>query len=304
MRSKLFSISIALILVASLFGAIPRTARASVTVGPYPSTSPDSGTCGPDWANDALDRSFTDITSTSFTEWFQNGTFITIGGKSPGACNGPDNGNMVQAGVTGTFSGVFDVKVEKATQLTPEACTPTTCNTTKDFVHTVYGLGATYSSGATYFVFNYHKTCSVQTWRNASANRGGNDGDIKGGPEACPTPPRDKWFDPGDNRVDPRPGDRLSVYCNPTAKPPTVVVYGIANDQPDYLKGFYLATFANADLLKAGPGGLTKNAGNLGNVSMMQDGHGHFYVAWNDGKYGATGQGIFSKSFTCTFSAQ
>lgn len=127
-------------------------------------------------------------------------------------------------------------------------------------------------------------------------------GDITG-TTPCPDGPQPpKWFDPGDNRIDPRPGDRLAVYCNPADKPPAIVVYGIADNLPDYQKGFYLATFINADLLKAGQNGITFNLGaGKGSVSMMQDGNGHFYTAWNGGPYQATGQGIWSKSFSCSF---
>ncbi len=86
MRTKLFTISLMLILIVSLLGVTPRVARASTTVGPYPSTSPDSGTCGNDWGADAFQRLFTDITLAGFTEWFNNGSFVTVGGNSPGAC--------------------------------------------------------------------------------------------------------------------------------------------------------------------------------------------------------------------------
>jgi hypothetical protein len=107
-------------------------------------------------------------------------------------------------------------------------------------------------------------------------------------------------FSSGDNRVDPRPGDRLAVYCNLTDTPPNIVVYGIADNLPDYEKGFFLAQFNVADLLKAGKTGLTENAGaSAGSVSMADDGSGNFYVAWNGGQFHATGQHDFSKSFTC-----
>jgi hypothetical protein len=110
------------------------------------------------------------------------------------------------------------------------------------------------------------------------------------------------FFAPGDGRVDPRPGDRLAVYCNTTFTPPSVSVWGIADNLPDAKKGIFLATFNLPDLLKAGNRGITKNAGaNLGSVSLADDGQGHFYAAWNGGKYNANGLRDFSKSFTCAF---
>jgi hypothetical protein len=105
------------------------------------------------------------------------------------------------------------------------------------------------------------------------------------------------WFNPNDSRVDGRPGDRLAVYCDPAATPPSVDVYGVEDNS----KGVFLATFNNVDLLKAGPKGITKSVDGLGTISMMQDGDNRFYVAWNGGQFRATGQGDFSKSFTCNF---
>jgi hypothetical protein len=105
------------------------------------------------------------------------------------------------------------------------------------------------------------------------------------------------WFNPNDGRVDPRPGDRLAVYCNAAVTPPEVLVYGVQDNS----KGVFLAKFSNADLLKAGPEGMTKAVDGLGTVSTMQDGGNHFYVAWNGGQFKATGRGDFSKSFTCEF---
>ncbi len=185
MRTKIFTISLILILIVSLFGVTLRVAHASTTVGPYPSTSPDSGTCGNDWAQDAFNRLFTDITPSKFTELFKNGTFVTVAGKSPGACESAlDSGDTVASGVTGTFSGSFnDAAVSSATQFTPVACTQATCRTTAGLVHTVYGPEATYEVAD--FQFNYHKDCTNQTWQNASANRGGNLRDIFGDLNPC-----------------------------------------------------------------------------------------------------------------------
>src|SRR2546422_4180044 len=49
--------------------------------GAYPSTSPDSGTCGPDWANDTFDRHFTVRRNPDGTflvvEQFKDGSFVT-----------------------------------------------------------------------------------------------------------------------------------------------------------------------------------------------------------------------------------
>src|SRR5262249_59900244 len=84
--------------------------------GPFPSTSPDSGTCGNDWAQDSFDRFFRVNTSPgpngTFTviEEFKKGTFVTVAGPSPGGCD-TNPGGTVQAGVTGKLEGSFVILV-------------------------------------------------------------------------------------------------------------------------------------------------------------------------------------------------
>ncbi|MCC7446761.1 MAG: hypothetical protein IT324_05055 [Anaerolineae bacterium] len=105
-------------------------------------------------------------------------------------------------------------------------------------------------------------------------------------------PPPPKFFDPGDSRLDPRPGDRLAVYCNP---PDTLVVYGISSIG----KGFLLTTFSHSALLAAGPAGLKKTLGDGNTVWVSEDLTYHFWISWTGGEYNATGQGDFAKGSTC-----
>jgi len=105
-------------------------------------------------------------------------------------------------------------------------------------------------------------------------------------------PPPPKFFDPGDSRLDPRPGDRLAVYCNP---PDTLVVYGISNRG----KGFLLTTFSHTELLAAGTAGLKKTLGDGNTVWISEDLTYHFWISWTGGEYNATGQGDFAKGSTC-----
>src|SRR5439155_3276142 len=58
---------------------------------------------------------------------------------------------------------------------------------------------------------------------------------------------------PGDDRVEPRPGDRIVVYCNAGNR--TVTVFGVLDDS----QGAFLATFKYIDILKAGGKGITKS---------------------------------------------
>src|SRR5690349_20454771 len=80
--------------------------------GPYPSGSPDSGTCGNNWAEDTFDRDFTVRTNaagTTVVEQFKNGSFVTDAGPSPGACDTTDGygPGTLQAGHTGSMHGYF-----------------------------------------------------------------------------------------------------------------------------------------------------------------------------------------------------
>src|ERR1700688_4358536 len=85
-------------LAAAVFAlaATPAVATASqdaVHFGPIDSFSGDSGTCGPDWANDTYKRVFDASTSPNIdgtynvTESFIAGRFVTLAGSSPDACD-------------------------------------------------------------------------------------------------------------------------------------------------------------------------------------------------------------------------
>jgi len=70
-----------LLATADLSALLDPTGRATQHYGPYPSGSPDSGTCGVDWATDTFDRHFTVKTnqdgSIVVVEQFKNGSFLT-----------------------------------------------------------------------------------------------------------------------------------------------------------------------------------------------------------------------------------
>lgn len=177
--------------------------------GPYPSMSPDSGTCGNNWADDAVNRVFTIQGSApnaiTVNEQFQNGTFKTPSStapntnQSPGACQNPPPksglGGHVDAGVTGTFEGYFVIPLPPGTVQTStdphcNAATMTNANCdTMTFIDThftpCYGLG-TCSANTFFFSYNANGQCLIEHhWQNASADRGGNSGDIKSGPPCC-----------------------------------------------------------------------------------------------------------------------
>jgi hypothetical protein len=166
----------------------PLTTNGTQHYGPYLSTSPDSGTCGNDWAQDTFDRHFTvrangDGTYT-VVEQFKNGSFVTNSGPSPGACETNPGGSIV-AGKTGTMHGYFIISnVDAQTSSDPhcDAINNTNANcTTATFIDTHFA--PCYLATCNVSTYFDHYTAGDQTlfeheWKNASPDRGGDDGDI------------------------------------------------------------------------------------------------------------------------------
>jgi len=176
--------------VASL---IDPAATSTQHYGPYPSMSPDSGTCGNDWANDTFDRHFTvhrnpDGTFT-VVQQFKDGSFSTIEGLSPGSCQ-TNLGGTVADGVTGSMHGYFIIPLPPGiTQTSTDshcnatAMTNTGC-TTATFIDThftpCYAIPTPTCSATTFFdqYVAVDQGLIYHEWKNASADRGGNKGDI------------------------------------------------------------------------------------------------------------------------------
>lgn len=168
--------------------------------GPYTSMSTDSGTCGNDWANDTFDRHFTVHSNNdgtfSVVEQFKDGSFVTPASDSPptnfspGACQPlPPPQGVVFDGVTGSLHGYFIVPLPPGTVQTSHSpycdaalMTNANCDTTT-FIDShftpCYGSGA---CSANTFFFHYvapNQNLLENEWKNASADRGGNKGDIR-----------------------------------------------------------------------------------------------------------------------------
>lgn len=142
------------------------------------SGSTDSGTCGPDWANDTFNREF-DVQQNGdsfvLTEFFKDGHFVTFGGVSPGACEtASDHGQLVRAGVRGSFRGFISGPVTGGTY-NPDATCPDPCNG-GTFVPAFFGPDAVWTTPD--FSFSYEAQGGdllFRRWTNAST---GNLGDI------------------------------------------------------------------------------------------------------------------------------
>jgi hypothetical protein len=170
-------LSIAVLLLAALtFAAVAaadddhgkhkgahHTTRGDTTRFTFTFTNSDNGSCGVPWATLQEKRTFVvkennDGTFRLFR--FDRGTFTTIGGTSPGACDTTgQHGHTVVPGVTGRFGGYL-VGTVKATSFNPNA----TC-ASQEVCATRSGFLATYFTNAQYscdqnstdckFNFNY-----------------------------------------------------------------------------------------------------------------------------------------------------
>ncbi len=173
---KVFIVVSAFVLLS--LASFTTSAAGTQHYGPFMSTSTDSGTCGNDWANDTFERHFTvSKDGTQVTEDFKNGSFVTLAGASPGSCLPGNTPHVNVAGGQGKMHGSFDIVVSNG-QFNPNAvCTQSTCGTTADFIKTVFGAAATYDVPT--FEFHYSQGAGTSgEWKNASADRGGNHGDI------------------------------------------------------------------------------------------------------------------------------
>jgi hypothetical protein len=183
--------------VAATLSLIPMAAAADEgrgdgqDFGPFAGASPDSGTCGPNWADDTFTRNFVVHRNADGTfrvvEVFSDGKFVTTGPQSPGACQkGSDHGSTVLPLITGRFGGFLNGTITGTTAYNQNGCdTPGACNTTSGFVLAVFGPAAEYGCvsgpGSCSFFFGYTSRdprLIFHHWINASPDLGGNRGDI------------------------------------------------------------------------------------------------------------------------------
>jgi hypothetical protein len=155
-----------------------------------PRGSPDSGTCGNEWAEDTFDRVFfvsqRGPTSYTVVEQFKNGAFITDAGFSLGACDSSDGTppGTVGENIHGTMHGYLIISVTGTQTSSDSACIfgmPAVPCTTTGFIESHF-TGAAFTVGT--FFFHYagydgnNQQLVVHEWKNASADRGCNHGDI------------------------------------------------------------------------------------------------------------------------------
>jgi hypothetical protein len=158
--------------------------------GPFPSTSPDSGTCGNDWATDTFDRHFTVRPDGDVVQQFKQGSFVTSAGPSPGSCDTTDGSppGTVDSGITGSMHGYFVISTGLFAQTSTDpscvAGSPSTPCTTAGFINSHFGGCAYPAPPCAVTTFFFHFAAGDQglvehEWKNASEDRGGNHGDIR-----------------------------------------------------------------------------------------------------------------------------
>jgi hypothetical protein len=125
-------------------------------------TTTDNGSCGGPWATDTIRRTYVVKANRdgSYTLTRRDrGTFVTLGGTSPGACDTTGrHGHTVQPGVQGTLVGFLRGRVTGGT-FNPNAQCGNNCGFTDVFLTTFFGPSATFScfenSARCRFNFNY-----------------------------------------------------------------------------------------------------------------------------------------------------
>src|SRR2546425_2467966 len=110
---------------ADLTTLIDPSSTSAQHYGPFAGSSGDSGTCGPDWAMDTFQRHFTVFNragSLVVVEQFKDGSFTTIPGPSPGACDTSPPTSTVAGGVTGGLRGYFIIPIAFGQSSTDPNC--------------------------------------------------------------------------------------------------------------------------------------------------------------------------------------
>jgi hypothetical protein len=133
-------------------------------------TTTDNGSCGNPWATDNETRKYSvkDNGDGTFTlRRTDKGTFTTLGGQSPGACDTKGkHGAAVVPGIQGKFRGYL-VGTVTASSFNPDAtCAPgADCSSRSGFIATYFAPGATYScdQNSTDCKFNYNYTASAKS---------------------------------------------------------------------------------------------------------------------------------------------
>jgi phospholipase/lecithinase/hemolysin len=180
---KLLSIGFAACIALLALGAATASAADTQNYTFTGQSSGDSGTCGPDWANDTYTRVFKIYPernldgSYRMVESFTSGHFTTIQGPSPESCEAGTL-NSISAGLHGSFHGSEVIKVT-GSGITYSAAGAAAWNGTGGTLgFTVAAFGVNAADNVSDFYFKYKTANSLacsNKWINSAT---GNSGDI------------------------------------------------------------------------------------------------------------------------------
>jgi hypothetical protein len=166
---------------------VPAKGPKPLKVGPiHVVGAPDTGTCNNTWALDTFDKVYTitaEFGAYNVEVVYNKGTFVTLAGKSPGACEtiAGDNGHMVAAGIKGKMKQDYNGTVV-GTLIPGAKCTPTTCFDTPSILNTLFNSGWSWvilPDGGHWTWINSYDAGTHGKWFDTSTNWPFNDtGDI------------------------------------------------------------------------------------------------------------------------------
>jgi hypothetical protein len=142
---------------------------------------PDNGTCGNPWATDTSMRTWSikkGKNGTFRVERKDKGTFVTLAGASPGACDTTGkHGHLVTAGIQGKFRGYLRGTVSNATFNPNATCAAACIGDTTAFIAAFFGPGAQFTCSLGYagckFNFEYSspsKALDFHHWQDKGTN--------------------------------------------------------------------------------------------------------------------------------------
>src|SRR5450759_3404176 len=124
---------------------VPAKGLKSIKFGPiHVVAQEDIGSCNNVWAYDTFDKVYT-ITANGYGTYnvnvkYNHGTFVTVAGKSPGACVISDNSNTVAAGIKGDMEQEYNGTVT-GTLIPGAKCTSGTCVDTQSILNILFNPG-------------------------------------------------------------------------------------------------------------------------------------------------------------------
>jgi hypothetical protein len=119
----------------------------AVKGGSYAVATTDTGSCGNAWARDSLQRTYR--VQKQHDGWLverrDRGAFVTLGSRSPGACQQGRHGTSLRAGVHGTVKGLLVGHVTGGVYDREAFCSGADCGSTDVWVRAHFGPGARFT---------------------------------------------------------------------------------------------------------------------------------------------------------------